>query len=290
MRIKQTRRRLAAAAITPVVVLALAACNGDDDDSSGSKKESTSQTSSQEPSTAASTDATPSTATEESDPTPAQSGDLEPKEFTDLVAAGLEKSTSAKFTMKMTAQGMTIDATGALDYSQKQPATQMKMKMGQMGDMEAIMVDDAMYMKLPAAGGAGAGKWMKMSLKDALGGAAGGNLGALDMRKSLQAFTQGVKSVTNKGSESINGVDTTHYLVVANVEALNNMLGTGDTAQLPKTMTYDVWLDGDGRFTKMNADLKGAGTMEMNLTDWGTPVSIKAPPANQVTEMPATGR
>lgn len=287
MRIKQTRRRLAAAAITPVVVLALAACTGDDDDSKSSDKETTSQAAGE------STDPTPttqeSTDTEESS-APVPAGDVSADEFTKLISDGLDKSTSAKFAMQVTASGMSIDATGVMDYSQSTPATQMKMKMGQMGDMEAIMVDDTMYMKMPAAAGGAAGKWMKMSVKDAMGGQTGGGMGALDLRKSLELFTEGVQSVQSKGGESIDGVDTTHYVVTADLEAISNLIGSGaDTAQLPRTITYDIWLDGDGRFTQMKADMQAAGKIVMNLTDWGTEVDIKAPPANQVTEMPATG-
>lgn len=289
MRIKQTRRRLAAAAITPVVVLALAACNGDDDGSKASDEESTSQAASE------SSDPTPSTTSEspsaeESTAPDVPAGNVSAADFTQLVSDGIEKSTSAKFAMKVTASGMSIDATGEMDYSQAKPATHMKMKMGQMGDMEAVMVDDVMYMKMPAAAGGAGGKWMKMSVKDALGGQAGGNMGALDLRKSLELFTQGVKSVESKGSESIDGVDTTHYVVTADLEAISNLIGgSASTAQMPKTVTYDVWLDGEGRFTQMKADLQAAGKIEMNLTDWGTEVDIKAPPASQVTEMPATG-
>lgn len=290
MRIKQTRRRLAAAAITPVVVLALAACTGDDDDSSGSKKESTSQASSEAPSEAASTDAAPTTATEESTPD-GEAGDVSAEEFTQLISDGLENSTTAKFAMQVTASGMSIDATGVMDYSQKSPATQMKMKMGQMGDMEMVMIDKTMYMKMPAAAGGTAGKWMKMSVEDAMGGQTGASLGAFDLRKSMEAFTKGVKSVENKGSESIDGVDTTHYLVTADVKALTDLMGGGaGAAQLPKELTYDIWLDGEGRFTQMKVDMKGVSKVVMNLTDWGAKVDIKAPPANQVTEMPATGR
>ncbi|MCW2766057.1 MAG: hypothetical protein JWO11_2016, partial [Nocardioides sp.] len=56
---------------------------------------------------------------------------------------------------------------------------------------------------------------------------------------------------------------------------------------IPKTVTYGMWFDGDGFFRQMNVDF-GATTGGLNVTydHWGDPVSIEAPAPDEVTTMP----
>ncbi len=62
---------------------------------------------------------------------------------------------------------------------------------------------------------------------------------------------------------------------------------------MPETITYDMWIDGSDLMRRIEFDLgalggeaAGADGMVMTMSDWGKPVSVKAPPANAIVEMP----
>ena len=64
---------------------------------------------------------------------------------------------------------------------------------------------------------------------------------------------------------------------------------------MPDTITYDMWLDDSDLMRRIEFDLGammgqqgsgGAGGMVMTMNDWGKPVTVKAPPAKDLVEMP----
>ncbi|WP_110205327.1 DUF7537 family lipoprotein [Nocardioides daejeonensis] len=271
-------RRLAAAAVVPVVLLGLAACNDDDKKSDSDKpKETISQ------------ESTPQTDAPETDTPETNSGEaISNDDFAKLIGDGIEATTTAKMKMEITASGVATTAEGVMDYTGDQPATQMTMTVPGApngGKMDVIMVDGVIYMTMPIEGQKG---YMKIDpkanpeLEKQMGG-----LSNFDMATMMESFTKGLKKVETIGSEDIDGVDTTHYRVTVDTAEAAAMLGDlgAEGAEVPKELTYDIWLDGEGRFTQMQADLDGQGSMKMNVFDWGADVDIKAPPANQVQDM-----
>ena len=52
-------------------------------------------------------------------------------------------------------------------------------------------------------------------------------------------------------------------------------------AQLPKTISYDIWLDGDARPVKL-AMSSSEYSLDLHFSKWGEPVHVTAPPASQV--------
>jgi len=53
-------------------------------------------------------------------------------------------------------------------------------------------------------------------------------------------------------------------------------------------VSYDMWLDDEGRPRRIQADLGAQGSMQTDMTDYGSDVSIEAPPADQVQAMPGS--
>ena len=51
-------------------------------------------------------------------------------------------------------------------------------------------------------------------------------------------------------------------------------------------MDYDAWFDADGLLRKVTTSMGKLGTTSVTYDDWGSPVSITAPPASDVMEMP----
>jgi hypothetical protein len=54
-------------------------------------------------------------------------------------------------------------------------------------------------------------------------------------------------------------------------------------AKLPDEFTSQVWLDAQNRPVKTSSSMHGA-TTEMQFSNWGKPVKVSAPPADQVMD------
>jgi hypothetical protein len=209
----------------------------------------------------------------------------------------------------ITGDGVTDFVTGDTALTMQFPAIGSEAA----GTIELRVVDRAGYMKLPDSLGGGrfAGKWFKLpNLGDANNALPG--LGQSDPSKFLaylESVSAGVKKV---GSDTIRGVDTTHYAASLDLakainradvppalrDEIKNLFGR---AGAPSAMPADVWVDDNGfaRRIKLQLDLgafmgnaPGAGgklpsiTVSMDLYDFGVPVHVQAPPADQVTELP----
>jgi hypothetical protein len=118
-------------------------------------------------------------------------------------------------------------------------------------------------------------------------------MGQLDPAKALEQMQDGISKVTYVGAED--GLD--HYELTIDVkkmmESMGGNLPSEVQSQMPDSVTYDLWLDDQNRFTRMSMDdLPMGGTdasMQMTVSDWGKDVTIEAPPADQVTDMPDFG-
>jgi len=111
------------------------------------------------------------------------------------------------------------------------------------------------------------------------------------------AYLQGSSTVDKVGSESVNGVDTTHYTVSANLDraAEHTSGATRDAVQGVisqsgvKNLPLDVWVDANGYIRKVRYDehagRQQAANVTMELHDFGPPVAITAPPSNSVVDL-----
>ncbi|WP_456786303.1 hypothetical protein [Cellulomonas sp. P5_C5] len=111
---------------------------------------------------------------------------------------------------------------------------------------------------------------------------------------SLAALLPALVSVETSGpEEEIDGVSTQPYDLVVDTSKL-----AGPTAEqfsssidqagvdMPAQITYRYWIGSDQLPRKLSLDLLGTH-LEMLLSNWGGPVTIEAPPADQVTAAPA---
>lgn len=277
-RLITVRRTLAAAAIAPLLATGLVAC-GDDD--SGASASGSGQV-------ALSSDLS-------------EGDQVEPAEFVKTVTDGVEASTTAHMTMDISAGSTgSVTAEGDVDYTTKPPSMAMKMTLpgaagGQsMGDMDIRMVDGTIYMSM---GQLTQDKFWKIDPSDPKGPLASMGMDKMmdqmDPAKALETMQDGISKVTYVGEEG--GLD--HYELTVDMKKMMASMGgnlpEGAQAQLPDSVTYDLWLDDQNRFTKMSMDdlpMGGtSGSMEMTVSDWGKDVDIEAPPADQVTDMPDFG-
>lgn len=276
-----TLRRTALAAVVTFALGSLAACGNGNDGS----------TTAADPGAASSSTptATSSPSSHRGD-TRTQGSAVDPAAFIDKLKTAAKTITTTRFTMSMDLSGQTVTAKGAIDMSGDRPAMQLSMDLTGMGTpTDMRIVDGVMYIQDPTSGG---GKYLKMDLSDPNGPLAG--MGDILTNYDPQSMIGNIspdafQKVTDLGSESVGGQQLEHYRVVIDTDAATSMLkNLPSTASLPKTMAYDMWLDGQNRMARFKMLMKKVTQVTATYTDYGTDLHITAPDPSQVTEIPGT--
>ena len=195
---------------------------------------------------------------------------------------------------------MTVKTQGALRGAAKGP-TQMRM----------MMLDNVMYVGLPAEQAAqlGGKRWMKMDLKAAgeLGGAGmpqmTGGLGNANQDPSRQlGMLLESPNLKHVGAESVEGVPAQHYKGTLSVAEMLKANKDVDQQLSPQERSEtlagmkkagitgydtDVWVDDKGYPAKMLIGMKmpqGTVNISMNYSDYGAKTSVAAPPAKDTLD------
>ncbi|MGH3622237.1 MAG: hypothetical protein ACRDQ5_10665 [Sciscionella sp.] len=231
------------------------------------------------------------------------------------VSSEVKAKHTAKLDMKITAGGHDVTGTGAIKIDGKDVASDLKLSgKDTAGPGEVIVLDGVTYLK--NSGKSASGKpWAKLDPK-------GNNPLAKLLQQLSQPSQQyadptkmfGQLSVggklTKTSKEELNGQQTTHYSVRVNTNKIADSEQNPQLKQLMKLVArsginnypIDIWVNGDNlpvRFTtkvpqpdvsgitgnQAKAPKIGPTTVTITYRDWGKPVQIKAPPANQVGEL-----
>jgi hypothetical protein len=110
-------------------------------------------------------------------------------------------------------------------------------------------------------------------------------------------------TLTKSDSEQLNGEQTTHYSITVNIDkmianqtnaTMKQLLGLAQQKGLTD-YPVDVWLNSSGLPVQttidmpsinMGAGASGGGLITVTYSNWGAPVTITAPPADQVGGLP----
>jgi outer membrane lipoprotein-sorting protein len=204
----------------------------------------------------------------------------------------------------VSAQGLSGSGSGV--FNSKQRTGQLKMQLnagGRQVPVDTVVNGDVVYLRSPAFAQATTQdkEWIKLNLA-MLGSGQGstdlsGILDASPTPANALAYLQGSSTVDKVGSESVDGVDTTHYTVSANLDraAEQTSGATRDAVQGVisqsgvKNLPLDVWVDANGYIRKVRYDehagRRQAANVTMELHDFGPPVAITAPPNNSVVDL-----
>ncbi|MCC8335842.1 DUF1396 domain-containing protein [Streptomyces sp. R1] len=196
---------------------------------------------------------------------------------------------------------------------QIKPTLAMSMKMtaldqGADGTAEIRLVDKAMYI----GGGPEAAKemdgkrWIKFDLSGTGVDEQMNELGSASQADKNPAtestFLTGAKDVEKVGTETVEGVKTTHYKGTVTLADLEKTIGDEGEATREKRqksldqyekmgvdkLTMDMWVDGDDQTKqfRMRADAD-KGPLDMTFTFLGVnePVKVTAPPAGEVADL-----
>ncbi|MBB3663920.1 MULTISPECIES: hypothetical protein [Prauserella salsuginis group] len=223
----------------------------------------------------------------------------------DAASQSTSEKKTAKFdgTMSLGGQDMTYKGEGEFG---SEPKVSMTMSMPGGGqEIETRMIGQTMYMNM-------GGTWMKGDMAElGQGGAQSAEMN--DPTKMLE-FAQKAGEITDSEETTLDGEPTTHYTLDLDFAKLAEEVGqmTGANKAMfdgvEATIPMEIWLNSEDLPVKVTMDMsemmkqvaekaggnasqmaQGGMTMEMNYTDWGTPVNVEEPPADQVQEMPSSG-
>lgn len=265
-------QRLAAAATVVSVLVTVVGCSKDDSPTSSPEQQAPSATKPDAPTT-------PTTSA-----TRAASTRLTTASFLPATKKAVSGANTVRTSMRMTAAGRTITADGQARFG-SDPAMSVEMNMpGVSGQTRVVFVDDVLYLSIP--GLVPAGKYRKFAAGDSSPVAKSfrQSLTNMDVRKTFAAFEAGLRKVQYVGRETVDGMTAEHYEVTVDTKealAAQGQKAVAATRSLPKTISYDIWLDGARRMRKVTFDLAGAHAVT-TMKDYGKPVSIKAPAASSV--------
>ena len=217
------------------------------------------------------------------------------------------------------AGSITVSGEGAFDYAGRQGAFTMNLPPVagvQLGQIQAVSKDSIIYQKFPpqVASELGGKTWIKIDLNQ-LGQSAGLDFESIsqassgDPTQALQFLRGAGADVAEVGKEPVRGEATTHYRgsidmnKAAAAAPPEQQQAFQKLAQLyAQPLPVEVWIDGEGRLRKMTyaMDLSklnpppqatagekptGSFTFTMELFEFGTPVSVTVPPADQVSDL-----
>jgi hypothetical protein len=165
--------------------------------------------------------------------------------------------------------------------------------------MQMKAIDDTAWLKwglLDMFSGS-QGSWIEMEAEENMFGS-----GASTPTDLVEMFKGASGHVTDLGTESINGVDTTHFQILMDLEEYADNLSAAEADEIREMvgdlgdMPLDVWIDDDGllRRLEMSMSPEAFGAVGMSagddfemsvwyeVFDYGSDIEITPPPADEV--------
>lgn|GEM_PF-6246289 len=160
------------------------------------------------------------------------------------------------------------------------------------GRTETIVIKDVRYMQAFTGPGNSETKWYRLPISGALAQLQAISPNISDPITLLDRMSA-VGSVETLGTERIRGVATTHCRITfdaAKEKALRPKEFQRSGPSLNSQGRTDIWIDVAGRTRRLQARFTNSrltSTIDVEFYDFGTPVSIKAPRAADVIDVPA---
>jgi len=276
------RRHLAGVAV-PLLLFTTAACGGSDEPAD----DAADTPSATEPSETV-TEEEPETE-ESEEPAPAAEGELTTETFLPALKEAVKGNESVHIEMNLETAGQVLEAEGDAQFDEDDPAMALRMQGPAFGTgvADVRLVDDAVYLSIPPL--TQPGEFIKVDPNDPNDPLAA-NLGdltdSLDPTGTFDAFDAGLREVTYVGEESVDGETLDHYRVKVDFEAASKAQGQPVIPGVPKFVTYDIWVDDANLMRRIDFTLGSQVDLTMTASEWGEPVTVKAPPPSKITKAP----
>lgn len=223
-----------------------------------------------------------------------------------IAAAAVKSARAGSVEADFKISGAGVDGSGTGVFNTGASRTgQLSMKVSVNGvsvPIDTVVTGNVLYMRsslFSRLGVSGGKQWIKVDLGK-LAQQQGIDLSSLANANPTPAsaleYLRGASRVRTVGTDSIQGVDTTHYKVTVDLEraaarstgstrrSLRRVIQTTGVKKLP----VDVWIDGKNYLRKLAyAQPAGNGSVRisMELHDYGPPITVKPPPASSVADL-----
>ena len=204
-------------------------------------------------------------------------------------SATAEKTFRSTFAFEVKGQGISISSTGEAVQDVERRLVAGSFTVPGAGRMELRQVGDVVYVRIPGKPAPGGQSWFAMTTP--AGAAAVGGQDPLAMLKALS----GSEEVDEVGTETVNGIATTHYEVDLDLTAIGELSAQNGGTSLPPgaadaidEATADIWIDELDLPRRMQMRLEGQGMdflFSLDFLDYGKPVEVVAPPASDVLKV-----
>lgn len=223
----------------------------------------------------------------------------------DLFAAMAEAQAevgSYRMEVVMEAEGRQTTAEGAVEVGEDFSDITMTMTMqvpvdaaGTTEELTMLVVDGRFYMQMPASMGMPTDKpWLTIDpagsdpVSQMFGSMVDEMAASAELHESFAENAELIE-VEEIGGSTVDGVDVTEYRMTVDAQDLDALGALPDSGLSASelgvdSMTYALYVDDDNLLRRMTTDLGGVGSMQMRLFDFGAPVEVEAPPADQVTD------
>jgi hypothetical protein len=225
-------------------------------------------------------------------------------DLSNLVGSSVEQASTVQVTMK-SGVGTT---TGSIKFGD--PVAEKMTLNTAAGSEQVLLVNNVFYMQIPGMQDLTNKPWIKIDPNDSSNPANQIFAAFVNSIKQNADPSQMIKNLEAGGTlngtdtEQLNGQSTTHYKITVDIDkmianqtdpTMKQLLGAAEQQGL-KNYPVEVWLDGHGlpvQTTINMPSLSGApgsgGVSTVTYSNWGAPVTITAPPDDQVGSMPGTG-
>lgn len=224
-------------------------------------------------------------------PSPAEAagegGSWDEQTLAPSMLAAMAEHETARFTVTTTGGGAVLaEAEGSMAFRDGVQDMVMRLSGEDLGvqQMEIRMVDSVVYLSMPPM--TPKGKFFEVAAEDPGSPFAGMVDGMrVDPRESVKAFRAGVREMAFLGIETVDGQRLEHHRLTLDFAAAAEAQGLPPVSGAPETVEYHLWLDDDALPRRMELDAVQMG-MVMELSDWGEPVRIQAPPPRKIVPAP----
>lgn len=220
---------------------------------------------------------------------PAEQADAATEVLTEKTLAAamqeaVEQHRSAHYSMTvMGAQSGTADMEldGVIDYRGPSPVLSLTMSGPAIGGAtgEVRVLRDTMYLSMPPM--TPDGKFIEVDLREGDDPMAS-MLAPGDPMSAFGSFDTDLRSVEYVGEESVSGEDLHHYVVAMDGRSVAGAMRMAPD-RLPRSIDFDLWLDDEALMRRLTVVFGGEGTLEIEMWDWGRPVTVQAPPEKDIT-------
>jgi hypothetical protein len=214
---------------------------------------------------------------------------------------------SFEFTADLDVKGQSLAMHGSGVVAGDGTSGRLAMSIPSVGDIQEILTPDGSYIDMGAALGTrlpDGKRWVFMSYAD-LSGQGGADLQSLrgdggqtssQALEYLQATSGDVEKV---GEDTVNGSPATHYVTHVDYGEWSEQHMPDATPEQKAAVAklgvvpMDVWIDGQDRVVKLSFEVGAPGLggdggrmkMTMQITGFGAPLDVQAPPADEVISL-----